>query len=395
MTTAHRPTATGPAPTQVFDWHAETRLLGRRDGADLEALRAAIREGCEVSVTPEGISPVPGGSAGFLRLRSGGTTGPAKVIRRTHASWIASFEVNRGHLGLGPDDTYGILGLPVHSLALYAIVEAAHIGADIVDLAAFRPRQQVAGLADQGVTVLYATPTQLRLLTATGHPLPALRHVLCGGGHMGRALRDAVVRCAPNATVTEFYGAAETSFIAWGDGSGDAGGVGRAYPGVEIRIDPPGAAAGEIWVKSPYLFAGYAEGDSPDTRWRDGFVTVGEIGTLGPDGSLSVAGRRNRMVTIADQNVFPEDVELFLLSHPGLTHCAVVPRPDPQRGTVLVAVVDALPAGASPEAVLRACRDRFGPLAAPRDLFVMPDMALTASGKPDLARIAAMVERRA
>ena len=51
MTTAHRPTATASAPSQVFDWHAETRLLGRRDGADLEALRAAIREGCEVSVT--------------------------------------------------------------------------------------------------------------------------------------------------------------------------------------------------------------------------------------------------------------------------------------------------------------------------------------------------------
>jgi long-chain acyl-CoA synthetase len=333
-----------------------------------------------------------GGTAGYLRIRSGGTTGPAKTIRRTHHSWIASFEVNRAHLGLGAADVYGILGRPVHSLALYAIVEAAHVGADIVDLAGLRPVHQVAGLVERVATVLYATPTQLRLLKSVGRQLPTLRHVLCGGGHMGQDLRHEVQRIAPNATVTEFYGAAETSFIAWSDGSWPEGSVGQAYPGVEICIDPPGADLGTIWVKSPYLFEGYAEGQSPDTQWQDGFVTVGEVGHLAEDGSLSIAGRKNRMVTIADQNVFPEDIELFFLALQGVTHAVVLPRSDQDRGTVLVALIDALPENMTVDDLLRAGRKRFGALAAPRRIFVAEDFPVTASGKPDLLRATHLIE---
>jgi long-chain acyl-CoA synthetase len=194
--------------------------------------------------------------------------------------------------------------------------------------------------------------------------------------------------------VTEFYGAAETSFIAWNDGSGPEGSVGRAYPGVEIRIDPPGVDLGTIWVKSPYLFEGSAEGESPDTQWHDGFVTVGEVGHLAEDGSLSIAGRKNRMVTIGDQNVFPEDIELFFLAHQGVTHAAVLPRRDQHRGTVLVALIDALPENMTVDDLLRAGRQRFGTLAAPRRIFVAEDFPVTASGKPDLPRATQIMEAR-
>jgi long-chain acyl-CoA synthetase len=392
MTKPERPLPLDPAQPAAFHWHDATTPLTRAGSGDLVALRDAIRAREEFSVTPDGISPVVGGTAGYLRIRSGGTTGPAKTIRRTHHSWIASFEVNRAHLGLGAADVYGILGRPVHSLALYAIVEAAHVGADIVDLAGLRPVHQVAGLVERVATVLYATPTQLRLLKSVGRQLPTLRHVLCGGGHMGQDLRHEVQRIAPNATVTEFYGAAETSFIAWSDGSWPEGSVGQAYPGVEICIDPPGADLGTIWVKSPYLFEGYAEGQSPDTQWQDGFVTVGEVGHLAEDGSLSIAGRKNRMVTIADQNVFPEDIELFFLALQGVTHAVVLPRSDQDRGTVLVALIDALPENMTVDDLLRAGRKRFGALAAPRRIFVAEDFPVTASGKPDLLRATHLIE---
>ncbi len=396
-------TGSGTMSTALFRWPTEARLYvhgqqvgegedsDRAGAQDLVVLRAAIRSGRAFSVGPCGVSLLSKERTGYFHSRSGGTTGAAKTIRRSHASWIASFEVNRNHLSLGSEDRYAVLGVPAHSLALYALVEGAHLGADLHSFAGQRPRQQAQGVKAAQATILYATPTQLRLLCETGAELPCLRHVLCGGGRLTPELWLRIAALCPKADLREFYGAAETSFVAWGDGSGPEGSVGRAYPGVEIRIDAKEGAIGEIWVRSPYLFDGYAEGDSAETRERDGFVTVGELGQLDKEGHLTVAGRRNRMVTIADQNVFPEDIEAFLLSDPAVTHCAVVPRSDPRRGTHLVAVIDGPAEAELCDALLVRCRRAFGPLAAPRRLQVLDEFPLTLSGKPDLAAIARLL----
>ncbi|WP_353476303.1 AMP-binding protein (plasmid) [Salipiger sp. H15] len=376
----------------LFHWHPACRLLEPQTPDDvLDALCAALRDGAGFTIGETGLARLPE-EQGILQSRSSGTTGGAKAIRRTHGSWIASFRVNAEVLGVTPADVYGVLGAPVHSLALYAIAEAAWLGADLLCLHAQRPARQAEALRDAGATLLYATPTQLRLLCEAGQALPDLRHILCGGGRMPEGLRARIAQLCPNAALREFYGAAETSFIAWGDAGTPEGAVGRAYPGVEIRIDAPAGEVGEIWVRSPYLFEGYAEGSSADTRWRDGFVTVGEMGRLDGEGCLAVAGRRSRMVTIADRNVFPEDIEALLLAEPGVRHCAVMPRADPRRGVHLVAVIAGPCDGDTAERLLALCRGAFGPLAAPRRVIGLADFPLTASGKPDLRQIAARLE---
>jgi long-chain acyl-CoA synthetase len=363
---------------------------------EIRALRNAILGGRDFSVGPDGIGVLPQSpaAAGVFHSRSGGTTGAAKAIRRSHSSWIASFDIARDHFDLSARDVYGVLSLPSHSLALFAIVEAAHLGADLHLLAGLHPRAQVAQLVQAGATVLYATPTQLRLLCDAGGEIPSLRQILCGGGRMPQGLRSRLAALCPQARLTEFYGTSETSFIAWGDGTGPDGAVGKAYPGVDIDIRNPVDDTGEIWVRSPYLFDGYAEGHSSDTRWDDGFLTVGELGRLDAAGHVFVAGRHSRMVTIAGQNVFPEDIEVLLQSRPDIPHCAVMPLPDDLRGTVLVAVIAGQPDAGQAQEVIARCRAAFGPLAAPRQVIALPDFPLLASGKPDLRTIAALLEAR-
>lgn len=360
------------------------------------ALRAALAlaaRGAAFRIGPGG--PVITGKAGpvFETLTSGSSGAPRR-IRRTQQSWIDSFEVNAPLFGIGPGASVAVLGRLEHSLALYGALEALHLGADLHLLAGLRPDRQMAALAARGVAVLYATPVQARLLVeaqARGlPPVPGLRHVLVGGAKFDPAARAACKAAFPGAKVREFYGAAETSFITLADDNTPDHAVGRPYPGVEISVRDdadtplPDGTIGRIWARSPYLFQGYAGGGAvPGTRWHDDWLTIGEQGALA-DGQLYLAGRESRMVTIADQNVFPEEVETFLLAQPGVARAAVLARPDARRGHVLHAVIMG---DADPARVLAACRAGLGPLKAPRRVMVRQDWPLLPSGKTDLAAL--------
>ena len=143
--------------------------------------------------------------------------------------------------------------------------------------------------------------------------------------------------------------------------------------------------AGEIWVKSPYLFIGYA-GDPGSARWRDGWLSVGEMGRL-QDGFLYLHGRAGRMVTVADQNVFPEEIEALLQALPGIRRAAVLPVADPKRGQVLVALVQG-DRDQEPQIMAR-LRAELGPLKAPKALIWQEVWPTLPSGKTDLRALRA------
>ncbi len=328
----------------------------------------------------------------FETLTSGSSGQPRRILR-TQRSWVAGFAVNAELFALGPGVGVAVLGRLVHSLALYGALEGACLGCRVWLLGGVRPDRQRAMLAEAGVAVIYATPSQLRLLAeAAGPVLAGLRVVLVGGSKLDPRLRAALAAVAPSAEVREFYGAAEASFITLADAGASVDSVGKAYPGVKIAIrNREGAgladgAVGEVWVQSPYVFRGYA-GDDPGSARRDGrWLSVGELGWM-QKGELHLAGRAGRMVTVADENVFPEEIESWLAGLPGVVQAAVLPRRDALRGVVMVAVLQG--DRAQETAVLQAGRVRFGPLKAPRAVVWREDWPVLPSGKTDLVRLAA------
>lgn len=366
-----------------FGLHPEARVWGVEDFAP-RAGGVLVERPTLAALAGVFGGPFRIGGAGALRAGEGefetltsGSSGQPRHILRTVASWQASFAVNARVFGIGPGVGVAVLGRLVHSLALYGAVEALSLGAVLHLLDDLRPDRQRAALAARRVEVLYATPAQVRLLVEAGGPVLPLTRVLVGGSKLDPVLRAGLAAMAPGAVVQEFYGAAEASFITLSGPDCPEASVGRPYPGVEITVDQ-----GEIWVRSPYLFRGYAGGEPGGARWREGWLSVGEMGRL-KDGFLYLSGRAGRMVTVADQNVFPEEIEAFLLGLPGVLRAAVLPRPDPLRGVHLVAVVQ----GGVDEAILRACRDRLGPLKAPKALYHVQDWPMLASGKTDLAAL--------
>ena len=324
-----------------------------------------------------GAGALQAGVGAFETLTSGSSGQPRRIVRSC-ASWAASFAVNAELFGIGPGVRVAVLGRLVHSLALYGAVEGLSLGAEVHLLDDLRPDRQRAALAARGIELLYATPAQLRLMVEAGGATLPLGRVLVGGSKLDAGLRAALAEMAPAAVVHEFYGAAEASFITLSGPDCPAGSVGRPYPGVEIALE-----AGEIWVRSPYLFQGYAGDDPGGARWRDGWLSVGEMGRM-EGGFLYLQGRAGRMVTVADQNVFPEEIEAFLMGLPGVARAAVLPRPDGLRGVHLVAV---LMGAADTAAVLAAGRAAFGSLKAPRAVHWVEDWPMLPSGKTDFAAL--------
>lgn len=348
---------------KAFRWHPLAQVEGDDSG-----LAAVVRRGGAFRIG--GVGPQPVGAGVFETLTSGSSGQPRRIVRSME-SWTRSFAVNAAMFGIGPRCSVAVLGDLVHSLALYGALEAVHLGARVQLLGGMRPDRQARALA---ADVIYATPAQLRMLFEAGWRASGL--ILVGGSKLDAGLRLALA----GAEVREFYGAAEASFITLAGADAPLASVGRAYPEVEIAL-----RGGEIWVRSPYVFEGYAGEDRGGAVWDAGWLSVGEMGWM-EAGYLYLSGRAGRMVTVADQNVFPEQIEAFVADLAGVRRVAVVPRVDALRGVVLVAIAVG---DASCEAeILAACRRQFGALKAPRAVIWRADWPELASGKVDLRRLA-------
>jgi len=223
-----------------------------------------------------------------------------------------------------------------------------------------------------------------------------VKRVFIGGGALSTLLADKCKSIFPAADLSPFYGASETSFITMANSQSPEGSVGTAYRDVEISIrEATGQVTngiGEIWVRSPYLYIGYADHVASDTRHQDEFVTVGEFGSLDQAGNLFIKGRKSRMVTIADQNVFPDEIEQFLMTHYTAGQVAVVAVPDDKRGHRLAVVVAGQAYHTDLDRALQLCRKTLGAHHTPKYTFFIKDLPQLVSGKLDYNAIYAWIE---
>ena len=335
---------------------------------------------------------------------SGGSTGEPKLVCRSCKSWLLSFQENKKLLNISQKKSYATLGHLSHSLTLYAALEALTIGANFYPLGGMSVAQQLKQIAQQRIQILYATPTQLRLLTKSAsleRPLMAVEGIMIGGGWLDSETKKLVQELCSNAQIKEFYGAAETSFVTISDPSTPLGSVGQPYKDVNIKIlnadqkKVKAGDSGEIWVKSPYLFSHYADGAKQHTRWRNGWLSIGELGKLDTQGNLYLTGRKSRVFKIADQNIYPEEIEMALSRHPDISMAFVTDFPDKMRGAIAVGVI-ATKSGKIPHDIGNWCRQNLSERSKPALFFYLAaeDWPLLSSGKTDMAAIKNMVGKK-
>lgn len=123
--------------------------------------------------------------------------------------------------------------------------------------------------------------------------------------------------------------------------------LGRPEPSVELRVaDGEGRAVapgevGRVQVRSGAVMRGYWRDPEATAEVLDaeGWLTVGDLGTLGTDGNLRFMGRMGDSYLRGAYNVYPVEVERELAEHPRVAQVAVVAAPDPVLGEIGVAYV--------------------------------------------------------
>lgn len=298
-----------------------------------------------------------------LLLRTSGTSGTARGVVRTAASWASSFAAVSELFDVTEASRIWVPGPLTATMNLFAAVHALHAGASLVDRAA-------------GATHAVLTPAALdRILAAAPSDLLRPPRVLVAGDRLDVRLHDRAV--AAGLEVAHYYGAAELSFVAWGPHADHL----HPFPGVEVD-----SRDGTLWARSPFLAQGYRGDPGPFVVGPDGFGTVGDLGEV-RDGRVVVHGRGNEAVTTAGATVLVADVERVL--RPAASgELLVVPAPHPSLGAVVGCV---LTDPADRAVLTEVARTRLDPAARPRLWFHLVQLPVGPHGKADRAAVRELV----
>jgi acyl-CoA synthetase (AMP-forming)/AMP-acid ligase II len=165
--------------------------------------------------------------------------------------------------------------------------------------------------------------------------------------------------------------------------------VGRPMKGAELYLrDADGKVAGpgqdgEIFARSPTLFAGYWQDEKATASvMTDGWLRTGDIGRFDSEGFLVLEGRVKEMIKSGALTVIPSEVEGVLLSHPGVREAAVVGVPDDRWGEAVHAFITVLPGAAVEEAAVKTfCQERLAGYKRPKVIHIVEDLPRTGIGK--------------
>lgn len=340
-----------------------------------------------ISLPPQDIAQL------FYTGFTSGSTGMPKGFQRDQKSWLESFRGDQTLFDFSERDVLVAPGTLAHSLFLYAVIRGLYGGCHTEFFRTFRPDRVLKSIRTQNATVVYGVPTQYDAMVAAskGAAFPTVRLILSSGAKLPDPLKNRLRALFPKAQICEFFGTSEQSYVSVAhDGDAPAGSVGKAFPGVHLRIlDEAGRPCrpgqiGRVFAESALTFNDYALAKQP-TLHRDGdAICVGDLGYLDGNGYLYLVGRADRMVLISGKNVYPEEVEATLMAHPAITNAAVFGNADDRRGQRLVAVLKpADTKNMTRRDLIAWCRERLPVHKLPAKMFRSADWPLTASHKTD------------
>ena len=209
----------------------------------------------------------------------------------------------------------------------------------------------------------------------------------------GTALTQATVsiwKGVTGNTITEGYGLSETAPVVSFNipGKEEIGTVGMALEDTEVALldsyDKPVAdgESGQIAVRGPQVMLGYWQRDDETAKvmTSDGFFKTGDIGVRTESGAIKIVDRLKDMIIVSGFNVYPNEIEDILTSHPDVMEAAVVGKPDDKTGERVCAFIT-VSNEVNVDDVTAFCKEQLTNYKVPKSIEILEELPKSTVGK--------------
>lgn len=292
----------------------------------------------------------------FLQY-TGGTTGVAKGAMLLHRNvlanvvqireWMKPKLVEGNEVAVAALPLYHIFALTLNCLGLLRYGAENILITNPRDIPAF-----IKDLKKKPVSILAGVNTLFNALMHnpefTTIDFSSLKVSVAGAMTLQKAVAEKWIELTKS-LIVEGYGLTEASPVVCCNpinGTDKVGTIGLPFPSTDIKLlndedqEVGLGEAGELLCKGPQVMAGYWKRDDETAKvLKDGWLRTGDIAVFDADGFFKIVDRKKDMILVSGFNVYPNEVEEAIASHPGVMEVAAIGVPDERSGEIIKAVV--------------------------------------------------------
>lgn len=398
---------------------ADTRWWWLRQASDQE-IHEQVAAGLRERLALEDVAPVAGGdaeadpyagrgadAAPACVLFTSGSTGASKGVLIGGRDLYARAHAEVAWYGIEPHDVLLNLLPFAFDVGLNQLLSAVAAGCELVILDSWLPADILNAAADRRVSGISAVPAIWQDMLKHGARFDtegrhaALRYVTVSGGDLGPAQLEKLPSVAEGVGIFKTYGQTEAfraASLRPEEFERHTASVGRAFPGAEVRVvredgsDCAPGEVGEVVHAGLGVMLGYLDGADPQAKLRGSEIHTGDLGMLTEDGYLYLRGRRDQMVKISGNRVYPAELSHALVAERDVAEAEVVAVADEAGTMQLVAFVVPRSEGLDARALRLRLARRVPSYMVPVRLVLRGELPRLATGKPDLGALRALAE---
>jgi acyl-CoA synthetase (AMP-forming)/AMP-acid ligase II len=327
-------------------------------------------------------------------MYTSGTTGLPKGVVHTHSTTFAALCTMMPSCDVRLGDRFSV-ALPLfHVAGLAPVLLIIYGGGTNVLLRTFDPALMWKITADEKITITIAVPAMLNFMLMVPDLDPAgyrqLRWVICGAAPVPVSLmekyRDIGIEIHQIYGLTECCGPA--CLVSPADAMQRLGSIGKAFFHTGLRLidadgnDVPPNTPGEVLLSGGHMMKEYWKNPKATAETlRDGWLYTGDMAVMDEDGFITIQDRIKDMIISGGENVYPAEIENVLLSHPGVTECAVIGMPSERWGESPLVVAVRADESVDEAAILQHCDGKLARYKQPKGAVFVDTIPRNPSGK--------------
>jgi acyl-CoA synthetase (AMP-forming)/AMP-acid ligase II len=404
----------------VRDCGAKIFILSSKAGHDIVALAELCGSDAKIYISGETApalfswdeavarqpaTPVGDEICGYDMLYSSGTTGRPKGVKPQFKNEpLGSINpllvlLCAKMCGMNAETTYLSPAPLYHAAPLRFNMMSGALGGTSIIMEKFDPEQFLSLIEKHRATVTQVVPTMfVRLLklpeeVRRRYDVSSLKSVVHAAAPCAVDVKAAMIDWW-GPILVEYYGGTEGNGITIVNSQewlAHAGTVGRTLLG-EIKIldengrPLPPREIGGVYFSGGPVFAYHNDSQKTASAYTpEGWSTLGDVGYLDEEGYLYLTDRKAYMIISGGVNIYPQEAENILITHPAVFDVAVFGVPNEEMGEEVKAVVQLAPGARADEAIkqelIAFCRSRLSPLKCPRSIDFEDELPRTPTGK--------------